>query len=94
MKVLMNCENDWINTNKFREAPFYTTRHYEIDYINEKRIHFYASQHNKQILKWKTPIYVNGKQISSESWIYEFLYQERYKCTQRILKNRARIYIL
>ena len=36
---------------KFREAPFYTTRHYEIDYMNEKRIMFFALQHNKQIIK-------------------------------------------
>ena len=82
-----------INTNKFREAPFYTTRHYEIDYINEKRIHFYATEHNKQILKWKTPIFINGKQISSESWIYELLYQERYKFTQKNLKKIGREFI-
>ena len=50
--------------SKFTEAPFYTTRHYEIDYINEKRIYFFASQHRKQILKWQTPIFVNGQQIS------------------------------
>ena len=82
-----------IRVNKFNEAPFYTTRHYEIDYINEKRIHFYASQHNKQIIKWKTPIFVNGKQISFESWIYEMLYQEKYKFTQKNLKKIGREFL-
>ena len=86
-------QSSLIHANKFREAPFYTTRHYEIDYINEKRIHFYASQYNKQILKWKTPIFVNGKQISSESWIYEMLYQERFKFTQKNLKKIGRQFI-
>ena len=75
---------------KIKEAPFYTTRHYEIDYINEKRVHFFASQHNRQILKWRTPIFINGQQISSESWIYDMLYHERYKFTQKNLKKIGR----
>ena len=76
--------------NKFKNAPFYTTRHYEIDYINEKRLYFFASQRKKQILKWRTPIFVNGQQISSDSWIYDMLYQERYKFTQKNLKKIGR----
>ena len=48
---------------------------------------FFASQHNRHILKWRTPIFINGQQISSESWIYDMLYHERYKFTQKILKK-------
>ena len=78
---------------KFREAPFYTTRHYEIDYVNEKRLTFFALQHNKQIIKWQTPIFVNGQQISCESWIYDMLYHERYKFTQKNLKKIGRQFL-
>ena len=78
---------------KIKEAPFYTTRHYEIDYINEKRIHFFASTHNRQIIKWRTPIFINGQQISSESWIYDMLYHERYRFTQKNLKKIGRQFL-
>ena len=81
------------HAKKFIDAPFYTTRHYEIDYINEKRIYFHSLQHNKQIVKWKTPIFVNGKQISYESCIYEMLYHERYKFTQKNLKKIGREFL-
>ena len=39
------------DAKRFVEAPFYTTRHYEIDYVNERRIHFHSIKHNKQLIK-------------------------------------------
>ena len=71
------------DAKRFVEAPFYTTRHYEIDYVNVRRIHFYSIKHNKQLIKWKTPIIINGKTISIKSWIYQMLYHERFSLTQK-----------
>ena len=59
--TIQTCSID--NINNFQNAPFYTTRHYEIDHINEQRIYFHSLQYNKQVIKWQTPIYVNGKKI-------------------------------
>ena len=89
--TIQTCPID--NIKNFRSAPFYTTRHYEIDHINEQRIYFHSLYHNKQVIKWQTPIYVNGKQISSSSWIYDMLYQERYKFTQKHLKRIGRQFL-
>ena len=74
-------------TKKFLDAPFYTTRHYEIDYINEKRTYFHALHNNKHIIKWQTPISVKGKIISSDSWIHKMLDEERYTFTQKNFKK-------
>ena len=78
------------DAKRFVDAPFYTTRHYEIDYVNERRIHFYSIKHNKQLIKWKTPIIINGKTISTKSWIYQMLYHERFSLTQKKLKKIGR----
>ena len=78
------------DAKRFIEAPFYTTRHYEIDYVNVRRIDFYSIKHNKQLIKWKTPIIINGKTISTKSWIYQMLYHERFSLTQKKLKKIGR----
>ena len=89
--TIQTCPID--NMKNFRNAPFYTSRHYEIDHINEQRIYFHSLHYNKQVIKWQKPIYVNGKQISSSSWIYDMLYQERYKFTQKHLKKIGRKFL-
>ena len=81
------------DTKKFLDAPFFTTRHYEIDYINEKRTYFHALRNNKQIFKWLTPITVKGKKISSNSWIYKMLDEERYTFTQKNLTKIGREFL-
>ena len=86
-------QSSFIDTNKFIDAPFYTTRHFEIDYINEKRTYFHALRKNKQIIKWQTPITVNGKIISSTSWIHKLLDKERYIFTQKNLKKIGREFL-
>ena len=78
------------DSNRFIDAPFYTSRHYEIDHVNEKRITYFSIQHNRQLVTWITVIKINGKSITPQSWIYDLLNQERHRFTQKNLKKIGR----
>ena len=72
---------------QYRDHPTISARNCEVDYINNFRIREYAKQHNRQLLVFKSPLYMGGVAVPSSSWLYSLLDQERETFTQAKCKK-------